>query len=57
MKPLKPLKNAHTPNTKFGMGDNYGTAVKNPLGKMRGDSMGMKAVTPKALKQPPRKLA
>lgn len=57
MKHSKGLKNAHTPNTHLGMGDNYGTAVKNKLGKMRSDSMGMIAVTPKKLKKPPRSLA
>lgn len=54
---MKPIKSAHTPNTKLGMGDNYGTAVKNPIGKMRSDSMGMIAVTPKKLKKPPTKVA
>jgi hypothetical protein len=33
MKGLKPLKNSHTPNTKFGMGDNYGTGVKQKIGR------------------------
>jgi len=54
---MKPLKNAHTPNTKIGMGDNYGSAIKNKIGKMREDSMGMTAVTPAKLKKPPRSLA
>lgn len=54
---MKPLKNAHTPNTKLGVGNNYGTGAKQPLGKMREDSMGMIAVTPKKLKKPPRSLA
>lgn len=53
----KGLKNAHTPNTKYGMGDNYGTGVKQKLGKMRSDSMGMVALTPKKLKTPPTKTA
>lgn len=57
MKPLKPLKNAHTPNTNLGMGDHYGTGVRSKIGKMRSDSMGMIEVTPKALKKPPRSLA
>ncbi len=56
--PKKPGKNrfAHTQNTKYGMGDHYGTGVKAKLGKMREDSMGMIAVTPKKLKKPPKKL-
>lgn len=57
MKKLKGLKNAHTPNTKYGMGDNYGTGIKAKLGKMRDDSMGMIAMPPKKLKTPPRSLA
>jgi hypothetical protein len=54
---MKPLKNAHTPNTKLGMGNNYGTGIKQKFGRMRDDSMGMIAVTPKKLKKPPRSLA
>jgi hypothetical protein len=57
MKGLKPLKNSHTPNTKFGMGDNYGTGVKQKIGRMREDSMGQIAVIPKKLKKSPRSLA
>ncbi len=49
-----PNKQSHTANTKYGMGDNYGTGVKAKLGRMRDDSMGMNAVTPKKLKTPPR---
>lgn len=29
----KGLKEAHTPNTKKGMGDFYGTGVRNPQGR------------------------
>ena len=47
-------KQAHTANTKYGMGDNYGIGVRAKLGKMRGDSMGMIALTPKKLKIPPK---
>jgi hypothetical protein len=54
MKPLKPLKNAHTPNTKYGMGDHYGTGIRAKLGRMREDSLGMMNVTPKKLKTPPK---
>jgi hypothetical protein len=54
MKKLKPLKEAHTSNSKFGMGDNYGTGIKQKLGRMREDSMGMTAMTPKKLKTPPK---
>ncbi len=54
--PKKVGKNkfAHTADTQYGMGDNYGTGIKAKLGKMREDSMGMIALTPKKLKTPPR---
>lgn len=52
MKP-KANKNAHTPNTKFGMGDYYGTGVKAKLGRII-EGEGQKPVTPQALKKPPK---
>ncbi len=63
---MKTPKNTHTGNTKkssgdwhvshtsMGMGDYYGTGVKQKIGRMREDSLGMNAVTPKKLKIPPR---
>lgn len=54
---MKPLREAHVPNKKKGLGDYYGSGVRAPIGKMRGDSMGMIAVTPKKLKKPPKSLA
>lgn len=57
MKKLKGNKVAHTPNTKKGSGDFYGTGVRQPFGKMRSDSMGMIQLTPKKLKTPPKSLA
>jgi len=54
MKKAKGLKNAHTPNTKYGMGDYYGTGIRQKFGKMRSDSMGMQEVTQKKLKTPPK---
>ena len=48
-------KQAHTPNTKFGMGDFYGQAVKNKVGKViRGMGEG---VSKKKLGTPPKSLA
>jgi hypothetical protein len=47
---------AHTQNTKFGMGDNYGTGIKAKVGKMR-EEVGFQEVPLKKLKQPPRSLA
>jgi hypothetical protein len=55
--PYKKNRFAHTANTKYGMGDHYGTGIKQKLGRMRDDSMGMKALTPKKLKKPPKNLA
>lgn len=57
--PKKVGKNrfAHVANTKYGMGDHYGTGIKAKLGRMREDSMGMMTLTPKKLKTPPKNLA
>lgn len=33
VKPIKAPKSAHTSNSKKGVGDFYGTGVKNPVGK------------------------
>lgn len=56
--PKKPGKNrfAHTQNTSYGMGDNYGSGVKNPVGKMR-EGMGQQTIPKSKLNKPPRKLA
>jgi len=56
--PKKPGKNrfAHTANTKYGMGDNYGSGIKQKMGKVtRG--MGQKPISPSKLGKPPRGLA
>jgi hypothetical protein len=47
----------HTSPSKFGMGDHYGTGIKQKIGRMRADSMGMIAATKKKLNKPPRSLA
>ena len=56
--PKKPGKNrfAHTANTQYGMGDNYGSAVKNPMGKIRSVT-GAAPLSKSKLKNPPRGLA
>jgi len=56
MKKIKANKEAHVANTKYGMGDYYGSGIRNPIGKMR-EGMGTKEVTPKKLKTPPKALA
>ncbi len=46
---------AHTEPTKFGMGDYYGTAHRNPFGRIRDSSSpGFIPVSEKKLKVPPR---
>lgn len=56
--PGKPGKNkqAHTANTPYGMGDNYGSGVRNPIGKVR-EGMGMKTLSKKQIGTPPKSLA
>lgn len=49
-------KEAHTSNTKYGMGDYYGTGIKNKVGRMR-DGAGQYPVAAKKLKRPPKSLA
>jgi len=59
-KPMKSgskYKEAHVMNTKYGMGDYYGTGIKQKIGRIRDDSMGMTALTPKKLKIPPKSVA
>jgi ATP-dependent protease Clp ATPase subunit len=52
----KAPKTAHTANTKKGLGDFYGQGVRQKLGKMV-EGMGMKQITPKKLRKPPKSLA
>lgn len=54
--PKIPGKNkfAHTADTPYGMGDNYGTGIKAKLGRVRDDTMGYVAMSPKKLKTPPK---
>lgn len=49
-------KTIHTPNTQKGMGDFTGTAVKNPMGKMK-EGAGLYPVSKKGMKKPPKSLA
>jgi hypothetical protein len=53
----KKFKQAHTDNVKHGMGDFYGSGVKNPVGKMRSGSVGQVKASKKQLKNPPKSLA
>ncbi len=56
MKKSKPLKQYHTSDSKKGMGDFYGSAVKNLVGKPR-EIMGMKVMDKKKTKTPPKSMA
>ena len=47
---------AHTSKSQKGMGDYYGTGVKNPIGIPK-DVLGMKTISPKKLKTAPKSLA
>ena len=49
------LKTAHTSNSKIGMGDCYGSGIRNPVGRIR-DGMGM-PLSRKKVKTPPKSLA
>jgi len=57
LKPLKPKKESHCADTKYGMGDYYGTGIKQKVGRIRNDSVGGNPVVPKKLKKPPKSLA
>ena len=51
-------KQAHTDNTKFGMGDFYGRAIPAKMGKIRSVyPPDANPVQPKSLKKPPKTLA
>ena len=56
MKKVKPLKQAHTANTKYGMGDNYGTGIKAKIGKIR-EVTGMSTLSKKKIGTPPKSVA
>lgn len=60
MKKAKPKTNrnqAHTPKSPKGLGDYYGTGVRQPIGRVRFSSMDMEPVSPKTLGKPPKALA
>ncbi len=52
----KAPKTAHTANTKYGMGDSYGSGVRQKLGTVR-EGIGMVKLTNKKLGTPPKSLA
>lgn len=50
-------KEAHTSNSKIGMGDFYGTGIKQKLGIVKRDYLSATNTKPKKLGKPPRSLA
>jgi hypothetical protein len=57
IKSIKHNKQGHTSNSKFAMGDSYGQAVKNKVGRDIESTMSYSSTSPKKLKTPPRSLA
>jgi len=53
----KPNREAHVQNTKFGMGDNYGTGIKQKIGRVRDDTIGMVKISKIGIKTPPTSVA
>lgn len=56
VKKIKPLKNAHTSNSKLGMGDHYGSGIKQNTGRMIYDSINM-TTSNSNTRKPPKSLA
>ena len=56
-KPYKKNKQAHVANTKYGMGDHYGQAIKQKVGRVRDDSVGFIPLSKKKMGNPPKSLA
>jgi hypothetical protein len=58
MKKVKGLKQAHTANAKRGMGEAYGSGMKNPVGKIRDVSTAVTTPLSKVkLKKAPKSMA
>jgi hypothetical protein len=55
-KSSKGLKQAHTSNAKKGMGDYYGTGIKQKMGRLR-DGLDSQPSSYKKLGKPPKSLA
>lgn len=51
---MDPSVSGRTPKEFGGMGDYYGTGIKNSQGRMRGDSVGYRPVSRKQLGTPPK---
>ena len=53
---MKKEVHSHTPNTRIGSGDYYGTGIRAKIGKVR-DGMGLPSIKPKKMGNPPKSLA
>lgn len=53
----KKYTEAHSANTKYGMGDHHGTGIKAKVGKIRGETVGMNPVSKAKLRKPPKSIA
>lgn len=53
----KAVKQLHTANTQKGMGEYVGGGIKNPVGKMRKNTVSDMPVSKKLLNKPPKSLA
>jgi hypothetical protein len=54
MKKVKAPMNVHTPKSQMGMGDHYGSGIRQKVGRMREDFMTTTPATPKRLNKPPK---
>lgn len=58
MKKRAKHKEAHSSNTKFGMGDFYGDGIRNKIGRIRDSYVpNINPLSPKQLSKAPKKLA
>jgi hypothetical protein len=55
---MKKVRQSHTSNAKFGMGNSYGSGIRAKIGKIRDMyTPGINPVAPKGLKKSPKSLA
>lgn len=57
MKKIENNTEAHVDHTRYGMGDYYGTGIKQKVGTIRQEYMGLSSPNPKKMKTPPKSLA
>lgn len=51
------VKQWHTSSDKVGMGDYYGTGIKNPVGRLRDSYLDIKPKSKKKFGSPPKSMA